>query len=278
MPNRKTFKRVEKTWNEFWAEFWRIRLVKDDETVTWKNQQVVEFTTEMLGIKKGMRVLDLGCGAGFQANLLAEQGIQVHGIDLSPPLVKYANADAKKRKLPSTFAVGDMRDFSADEPYDRILILGMSFGFGTDEENVQTLKNIHAALKPGGKILITGEHPYSASSQAGPEWIETDEGFLVHRGEFDPISSRLGGMWELVTPDGTIITEGENPESDGIRCYSVPEMTQLLTDNGFVNPRFYGSWLMPPSELQWFSMEMITLADKPQRGPLDRKARLRRDR
>ena len=90
------------------------------------------------------------------------------------------------------------------------------------------------------------------------------------------ITSRLGGIWELVCPDGTIITEGENPESDGIRCYSVPEMTQLLTDTGFVNPRFYGSWLLPPSELQWFSMEMISLADRPQRGPLDRKARLRR--
>ncbi|HEY3296293.1 MAG TPA: class I SAM-dependent methyltransferase [bacterium] len=266
MANRKTFRRVEKTWDNFWAEFWRIRLVKDDETVIWKNQQVVHFCTEMLSIKPGMRVLDLGCGAGFQANMLAEMGVHVHGVDLSPPLIKFANAEAKKRKLPATFAVGDMRTFETDEPYDRVLILGMSFGFGTDEENVATLQNVFRAVKPGGKILITGEHPYSASSQAGPEWIETDEGFLVHRGEFDPITSRLGGIWELVCPDGTIITEGENPESDGIRCYSVPEMHDLLASTGFVNPAFYGSWMMPPSELQWFSMEMITTADKPTAG------------
>lgn len=265
------FRRVEKTWDEFWAEFWRIRLVKDDEAVVWKNQQVVEFCMQTLAIEPGMTVLDLGCGAGFQAQLFAEQGVRVHGVDISPPLIKYASSMARKFKLPAQFSVGDMRTFEAAEPFDRVLVLGMSFGFGTDEENVATLQNIWRATKPGGKILITGQHPYSASTHTGPEWVETDEGYLVHQGTFDPMTSRLGGPWELVRPDGTIVTEGDNPESEGIRCYSVPEMTHLLTDMGFVNPRFYGSWLLPPGELQWFSMEMITLADRPGAGTGRRK-------
>jgi ubiquinone/menaquinone biosynthesis C-methylase UbiE len=263
IPPRKIFRRVEKTWDEFWAEFWRIRLVSGDESVTWKNQQVVAFCNELLKLKPGMTMLDLGCGAGFQAHMFAEQGIKVHGIDISPPLVNHANTLAKKQGLSATFEVGDMRDFKVKEPYDRVVVLGMSFGFGTDEENIACLKNIYKAVKPGGKVLITGQHSYSATSQTGPEWVETAEGFLVHHGEFDPITSRLGGMWELVCPDGTIITEGDNPESDGIRCYGVPEMTNMLREHGFTHPSYFGTWMLPPAELQWFSMEMITVTGRP---------------
>jgi SAM-dependent methyltransferase len=273
MANIKTFRRVEKTWDEFWAEFWRIRLVGDDETVAWKNQQVVDFTMEMLAIQKGMSVLDVGCGAGFQAYLLAEKGLRVHGIDITPVLIEHAKKVAKSRKLSATFSVGDMRDFEVAEPFDCTVILGMSFGFGTDEENRETMHNVFRSTKPGGKVLITGQHPYSASTHTGPEWVETDEGYLLHQGTFDPLTSRLGGLWELARPDGTVVTEGENPESDGIRCYSAPEMEALLYEAGFVNPQFYGSWMLPSSPLQWFSMEMITTADKP--GPTGKKPRKR---
>jgi SAM-dependent methyltransferase len=259
----KKFRRIEKTWDEFWAEYWRIRLVREDETVAWKNQQVIEFCMQMLDLRPGMHILDLGCGAGFQALLFAERGITVHGMDISPPLVRYAKAETKRRKLAAAFSVGDMRDFTVEQPFDRVLILGMSFGFGTDEENEATLECVFHATKPGGKILLTGQHPYSASTHTGPEWVETEGGFLIHHGTFNPVSCRLGGMWELVRADGSIVTEGENPESDGIRCYSPPELRHLLTRAGFVNPRFYGSWLLPPGELQWFSSEMITIAAKP---------------
>ena len=263
MTKQKQFQRVEKSWDEFWAEFWRIRLVGNDDIVTWKNQQVVDFCCEVLAIKKNMTVLDLGCGAGYQAQIFAERGIKVHGIDITPKLIRHAQKTAKKLNLPATYSVGDMREFEVEKPYDRVCVLGMSFGFGTDEENRTTMHNIFRATKPGGKVLITGQHPYSASSHAGPEWMETDEGFLLHRGEFDPLTSRLGGSWELACPDGTIITEGDNPESDGIRCYTVPEMGELLTEAGFKKPRYFGAWFLPPSEVQWFSMEMICVADKP---------------
>lgn len=261
----RSFKRVEQSWEKFWAEFWRIRLVKDDESVVWKNQQVVDFCWEVLELRKGMSLLDLGCGAGYQAQLFAERGVQVHGVDISAKLVAHASRNAAERGLPAIFEVADMRTFSVAKPFDRVVVLGMSFGFGSDGENRSTLDNIFRATKKSGRILLTGQHPYSASTHTGPEWLETSEGVLVHRGEFDPIMSRLGGSWELVRPDGTIVTEGENPESDGIRCYSVPEMRDLVEEAGFVKPRFYGSWFLPPPELQWFSMEMITVADKPKR-------------
>lgn len=258
-----TFQTSERGWDEFWAEFWRIRLVEEDEAIAWKNQQVAEFCKEVLAQKSGMRILDLGCGAGYQAILLAENDVEVHGVDIAPILIDYAREQAKKHKSQATFEVGDMRTYTTDTPFDCVVVLGMSFGFGTDVENRETMKRIYDAVKPGGKVLLTGQHPYAASSHTGPEWVETSEGFLLHRGEFDPITCRLGGSWQLARPDGSIVTEGDNPESDGIRCYTVPELTGLLGSVGFVNPKFFGSWMLPPIPLQWFSLEMISTADKP---------------
>ena len=260
------FKRISKSWEEFWAEFWRIRLVQEDEAVAWKNRQVVDFCWDVLRLKKGMTLLDLGCGAGFQARLFAERGVRVHGIDISRKLTDFAAAQSRKQGLSATFEAADMRTFAASATYDRVVVLGMSFGFGTDDENRASLRNIHRSTKPGGMILLTGQHPYSASTHTGPDWMETEEGFLLHRGDFDPITSRLGGFWELARPDGTIVTEGVNPESDGIRCYTIPEMRDLVTGQGFSNPKFYGSWMLPPMEVQWFSMEMITVAERPNGG------------
>jgi len=260
---KKNFRRVVKTWDEFWAEFWRIRLVGGDEASDLKSQQVVEFCWKVLGIRRGQRVLDLGCGAGFQARYLAERGAVLHGIDITPVLVKHAQKHFKKHGLNGTFEVGDMRTFTVEKPFDHIVVLGMSFGFGTDEENAETIRRIYAALKPGGKLLLTGQHPYALSNHLGPEWLECDEGLLVHRADFDPETCRLGGSWELATADGEIIMEGQNPEQDGVRCYTVPEIRGLLESSGFETIETYGAWYHPPQPLHWFSMEMITTARKP---------------
>jgi SAM-dependent methyltransferase len=264
--SKRTFRRVTKTWDEFWAEFWRIRLVGDDDAAHLKNEQVVEFCWETLKMMPGMSVLDLGCGAGYQALLFAQRGCEVLGVDISPPLVKHGNKLAKKLGGSASFAVGDMRTFKSNKLYDRSVILGMSFGFGTEDENLASLKCVYDALAPGGKILITAQHPYSISNHLGSEWLECDEGILLHRGEFDPVTCRLGGSWELACPDGTLILEGENPELDGIRCYTVPELSSMLQICGFRKPNFFGAWYLPGSPINWFSMEMICAADKPKRS------------
>lgn len=259
-PSR--FRRITRNWDDFWAEFWNVRLVEGDPARSMKTQQVVRYCKEVLKLRKRQRLLDLGCGAGFQAVLLAELGLEVVGIDISPPLVKRAQRIAVKREANATFQVGDMRTTRFKDEFDAVVVLGCTFGFGDDAENQRTLKNIARALRKNGRVLLTGQHPYVASNQIGPDWLETEEGFLLHRGEFDPITSRLNGTWELVKPDGTVIVEGENPERNGIRCYCVPELRDMLAKAGLEATGFYGTWLLPPTPLQWFSTELIATARK----------------
>ena len=65
-------------------------------------------------------VLDLGCGTGSIAVLLAEAGHRVTGVDLAPRMIQLARAKLADAGLPATFLVGD-----AAEPPDRAVDLSL---------------------------------------------------------------------------------------------------------------------------------------------------------
>jgi len=54
----------------------------------------------------GLQVLDIGCGAGTQCRLWAEDGHQVHGLDVNGPLIELARQRASQAGLPITFELG----------------------------------------------------------------------------------------------------------------------------------------------------------------------------
>jgi SAM-dependent methyltransferase len=79
----------------------------------------------MAGVRPGMRVLDLGSGAGdvaFVAAGLAGPAGQVVGIDQSPDAVAKATARAGQRGLSSVrFVAGDIHDPAPGGPFDAII-------------------------------------------------------------------------------------------------------------------------------------------------------------
>ena len=96
-------------------------------------------------------VLDVACGTGEHARLLAAQGFDVDGMDLDPAFVRIA-----QQKHPAgRFFEGDMSDFRLQRRYDAVLCLFSSIGY------LQTLDRVSRAincfrehLAPGGVIMI----------------------------------------------------------------------------------------------------------------------------
>ena len=66
-----------------------------------------ELLVSGFGIKKGMKVLDLGCGDGTTAIPEAKLGADVLGVDISRPLVAAGN----QRELEDQVAAGQQRQF-----------------------------------------------------------------------------------------------------------------------------------------------------------------------
>ena len=113
----------------------------------------IAFLVRELSLGKQMKILDLACGHGRHANRLARLGYFVTGIDRSQDFLDIAIEDAKRQKAAVTYLCNDVRKYMVVKEYDRVIHLFSSFGYFTDAENEEVLKNITASLKSGRSSL-----------------------------------------------------------------------------------------------------------------------------
>ena len=122
-------------------------------------KQEVEFLVAELGLVPGMRVLDVGCGPGRHAHLLAERGIAVHGVDISHRFVELAREGAPAG---ATFERLDARAMSFDAEFDAVICLCQgAFGLMTaDGHDATVLAGMARALEPGGRLALSAFSAY----------------------------------------------------------------------------------------------------------------------
>jgi ubiquinone/menaquinone biosynthesis C-methylase UbiE len=107
-----------------------------------------------LGITKGLKMLDLGCGDGTTAIPAAKLGANVQGVDIARNLVDAGNARAQKEGLSNvTFVEGDATNLQmlADQTFDlSISIFGAMFA----PKPVDVAKELVRVTRPGGRIVM----------------------------------------------------------------------------------------------------------------------------
>ncbi|KNG82472.1 hypothetical protein ANOM_009530 [Aspergillus nomiae NRRL 13137] len=100
-------------------------------------------------LSPGSRILDVGCGTGKPvADILASAGHEVHGIDLSPEMVKIAQSQVQ-----GTFEVANMNDFHPSKPYDAVFAI-LSLFQHTPGEAYSLIFKFSEWLKVGGYLAI----------------------------------------------------------------------------------------------------------------------------
>ena len=101
-------------------------------------------------LKKGITLLDIGCGWGDLALFAAEKyGAIVTGVTISKEQYEYGQAH--KGSLPVTFLLQDYRD--CEEPYDRVVSVGMLEHVGAKNHD-EYMSVVNRCLKDEGLALI----------------------------------------------------------------------------------------------------------------------------
>ena len=111
----------------------------------------INLLTRAIGTKR-LKILDVGCGTGVIALLLAEMGHEVTGVDISERMLERAREKAKSIEIPVKFEFGDAEDLPFDDGnFDVVVNRHLLWTMLNPEKAVSEWKRV---LKPEGRVII----------------------------------------------------------------------------------------------------------------------------
>ena len=128
-------------------------------------------------------VLDLACGTGTIACLLAAKGYAVTATDLSEEMLTQAMSKAAALEQPPLFVQQSMPRLRLPEPVDAVVSTLDSLNYLTREKDIrETFRRVFRALKPGGSFFFDVNTPYKLRRMDGQLYTdETEESYCVWR-------------------------------------------------------------------------------------------------
>jgi cyclopropane fatty-acyl-phospholipid synthase-like methyltransferase len=222
---------------------------------TYGTLKEIDFLVEELALPKGSRILDIGCGTGRHSIELAKHGYIVTGVDISSGMLAEAEVAARDEGVEIELVNVNATKYRSEPVFDAAICLCEGafclLGEGDDphERDLTILRNIFAALKPGGKFVMT------ALNGCKPlrEYTRED----IDRGIFDPLTLVETHLMEKDDSEDIVIVRE--------RSYTPPELVLLFRIAGFKVDNVWGgtagNWGKRPLDLD--EMEVMVVARKP---------------
>ena len=153
-----------------------------------------DLVARKLGLTKGMRVLDVGCGWGtFARHAAHTYGVQVVGVTLSGEQAAFARKQVVEDSLADRveIRVQDYREVD-DGPYDAIASIGMVEHVGAALLPVYAA-DLFALLRPQGRLL---NHAIARRPGHSPEFSPTSfiDRYVFPDGELVPLATTVGAL------------------------------------------------------------------------------------
>ncbi|MGH8958199.1 MAG: class I SAM-dependent methyltransferase [Acidimicrobiia bacterium] len=152
-------------------------------------------------------VLDSGCGSGEHSLLLAEQGLEVLGIDVSPRAIELAREKAARRGLDAEFQVGDVLALDRLKRRFATVIDSAVFHVFDDVDRARYVKSLASVLDPGGVLFLLAFSEHSPGEE-GPRRVTQAE----LRGAF-------ANGWEVQRIEPALIEVREDYALDPARAW-----------------------------------------------------------
>jgi SAM-dependent methyltransferase len=177
-----------------WAEHY------DEWHEGWSDTEGAVAT--LFDLAEGGPVLEYGVGTGRLAVPLAERGVEVVGVDISPEML----AKLKEKSSAVTVVEADMTTVSLEREFSLAYIAFNSiFALPTQEAQVELFRNAAAHLRPGGRFLLDTVVVQPPTPDRGkPSIVKVEpDSLMLSGGTVDPVTSVYTGTFVVLEPTGT---------------------------------------------------------------------------
>ena len=198
-------------------------------------KQVITLLLENIKLKKHAKILDLCCGQGRHALLLARQGFSVFGIDLSRTLLEIAKFKNPPQQN-AHFIQADMRHIPVNNKFDVLMNLFTSFGyFHEDRDNQGVFHQFNHALKPDAYFLFDYLNKHSVLKNLETYHKDTIGPVIVEQ-ERQIVGDRV--VKKIILQNG----KDTRIFFESVRMYSPETILHMLRDAGLIPVKIYGSY------------------------------------
>lgn len=224
-----------KLWFEDWFEsdeYLKVYQHRNSEEA----EILISFILNQINLPAKAKILDLGCGAGRHALLLAKRGFEVTGVDQSAKLLSVAADEAQKNGLHATFIRDDIRTVQFQEKFNLILNVFTSFGyFENDEDNFSLFSNVESLLLEDGVFVfdfLNAEYVRQNLTLYSKSEIE---GLVIEQRRKIESNSVIKEI--ALHQNGNVKTFRES-----VRLYSKDELTDAVDKNNLLVEMVFGSY------------------------------------
>ncbi|MER9307368.1 class I SAM-dependent methyltransferase [Mesorhizobium sp. M0496] len=200
-----------------------------------KNDRDAGELWDILALRQGSSVLELGCGYGRITNRLAEKGAWVTGLDISPILLKKAETDAAERGVNVEYVLGDMRSLPWRDRFDAAFLWYTTFGYFDDADNERVLREAASSLRKGGRLLIDHANRFDFLSYKSPIYVvQRNDDLRIDIISNDVLNDRLN-IERIFARDGRV-----RRTNLSFRQYGFSDFVRMLKTAGFETVEAYG--------------------------------------
>ena len=206
---------------------------------------VVDFYNQILKRENAhpRTAVDLACGTGSVAILLAEQGMKVTAVDLSEDMLTVASQKARDMDNAPLFVCQPLQELRLPRGVDLAVCALDSLDYIIDPKDcAQAIKQIYKALNPGGIFIFDVNTPEKLRAMDGQVFLdEDDDVYCVWRGEFDDQTNICSYGMDIFQRQGNYWHRSFEEHRE--YAYSQEQLEGFLKDAGFTHIEVYADQL-----------------------------------
>ena len=213
----------------------------------------------------GRRVLDLGCGPGLYAQMLARAGCTVTGIDISRSSLEHARARAEDAGLTISYRLQDF--LTIDEPgcYDLVLQAYGELSTFAPAVRDDLLRRMRTSLAPGGAIVFDVSTPFAHPRPPAPQRWKLEVDGLWRTGAHLVLDERFEYPDHLCCDQYVVVDDDVVTYRMWFQDYTPVTLTAWLTGAGLTVEHLWGSLTGDPVE---HDSPFLAVVARPGRTPV----------